>query len=421
MQNEALAVKYRTLGDRLLRRGQLDEAREYYLAALSLNALDPEVHEGLGGIEAIRGHLQDAIDHYRRGLAFEPNSTGLCNNLGTALVNIGRITEAREEFRRLIAMNPEDAVARCNLGTIDLLLADFADGWQGYEWRLQATKFVPRLQQQYWRGEPIDGETIVLHPEQGFGDVIQFCRYAPLVAARGARVVLKAPQALHHLLCSLSGVDEVLPIREPVPSARWVCLLPSLPSVFKTDLQSIPADIPYLFVDRTAQATFREQLDPNAFNVGLVWAGNPQNLRDPLRSMSLHQLAPLFQIDGVSMFSLQYGPATAQIAEQPFRDRVRRFEPAELEFSNMAAAMMVLDLVITIDTSSAHLAGALGRPVWILLPYVPDWRWMLETERSPWYPSARLWRQPASADWDSVVRRVAGELRDIGAHPPRRG
>jgi len=376
-----------------------------------MDPLEPKAHDGLGGVAFCRGDLSHAIDHFQRAIALAPDAAATRTNLGCALLCMGRVADAIEQLEAAILLRPDCPEAHVNLGAIDLLFGDFTNGWPRYEWRLRTTYCRPRFPQRFWRGEPLKKELIVLNEEQGLGDTIQFCRYAPLVAARGGRVILRAGTPLQPLLSNLSGVEEVVPMDRRVPDARWACPLPSLPSIFRTDLDSIPATVPYLHVDPARQAVFQQQMRSSHLNVGLVWAGSPRNPRDRLRSIALCQLGPILDIEGVQLFSLQCGAAAAQLSEPSLARGIRALERETTDFLDTAAAIIALDLVIAVDTAPAHLAGALGKPVWILLPHVPDWRWMLETPRSPWYPTARLFRQPEPGNWDAVVDLVVSALR----------
>ncbi len=390
-----------------------------------MDPIDPKAHDGLGGVEFRRGNLPKAIDHFRRAVALAPDAAVTRTNLGCALLCMGQEAGAIEQLQTAILLSPHSAEAHLNLGAIDLLHGDFTSGWPRYEWRLRTRSFRARFPGRFWRGEPLEGDPIVLQEEQGLGDTIQFCRYAPLVAARGGRVILRVGTPLRRLLSSLPGIeaiaDQVVPTDRPVPDARWVCPLQSLPSIFKTDLDSIPSSVPYLHVDPARQAVFRQEMRSSDLNVGLVWAGSPRNPLDRLRSIELRQLGPLLDVEGVRLFSLQRGAPAAQRSAPSFARRVRALERETADWVDTAAAIMALDLVIAVDTAPAHLAGALGKPVWILLSHVPDWRWMLETPRSPWYPTARLFRQPTPGDWDAVITLVAAELRSTVAARSRQG
>jgi hypothetical protein len=417
-----IALQHRKCADALLRKGDLENARQQYLATLSLDDHDAEAYDGLGGVESLYGNFHTAIGYFRRSLCLRPNSAQTRTNLGSALLGVGRITEAIEEFHRAIQLRPDFADAHVNLGYARLLLGEFSKGWEQYEWRLQRETVRSRhtFPQQNWRGEPLEGASIVLHAEQGLGDTIQFCRYAQMVHACGGRVILQAPDCLRPLLSGVPGVEDVIPMDRPVPEVRWRVPLPSLPFVFKTDLRSIPTSIPYMQADSKRLAFFREQMSLAQVNVGLVWAGNPNHPRDRHRSITLHQFRPIFEIDRVRVYSLQGGSPATERNDLMSACYMLHLDRDNSDFCDTAAAIMALDLVITVDTSVAHLAGALGKRVWVLVSYVPDWRWMLGTQTSPWYPSARLFRQPSPGEWDAVIAVVANTLRNMVRVRPQR-
>jgi hypothetical protein len=413
MNDAALALRYRQHGDRLLKNGDLAPAHEYFRAGLALDDRDPETHEGLGAVEFGRGNFARAADHFARAVALHPRSPKMRTNLGSALLCLARIDEARHELEEAIRLDGEFAEAHLILGYIHLLHGDFANGWTEYEWRRKTRRYRRSYRAEMWQGQPLNGDVIVLDQEQGLGDTIQFCRYATLVAERNARVILRVSRPLVPLLRSVPGIARVLSSDEPMPPARWVCPLPSLPSIFRTDVASIPARIPYLFVPPARQAAFREELPRTTVNVGIVWSGNSRSPHDAIRSMRLRDLGPMLDVPGISFVSLQCGEPAEQLTDLGWTERIRTLPRDNTDFSDTAAAIMALDLVVTVDTSVAHLAGALGKPVWMLLHYVPAWRWLLGTQDTPWYPTARLFRQPVLGDWDAVVREVASEMTHL--------
>ena len=262
-----------------------------------------------------------------------------------------------------------------------------------------------------WRGEALGGKTILLHAEQGLGDTLQMLRYVPLLASQGARIVLEVPPELLSLAATLKGVAQVLARGDALPSFDWQCPMMSLPLAFSTTLQTIPSHTPYLNPLRAERPAWLRPARNGRLQVGLVWAGNPKNTVDRRRSLPLAALASLFAVEGVMMYSLQRGGPPGEIASSglAFAGAL----PEAADFAETASALKHLDLVITVDTAVAHLAGALGCPVWILLPYVADWRWLLDREDSPWYRTARLFRQTASMEWSSVVQRAADRLAEV--------
>jgi hypothetical protein len=296
-----------------------------------------------------------------------------------------------------------------------LLLGDFDRGWEELEWRWQTPACAPWRRdfvQPLWRGEePLAGRTILLHAEQGFGDAIQLARYAPLVAAQGARVVLEVPAPLTALCSRIAGVAAVVTRGERLPDFDCHCPLLSLPLAFRTRPATIPATIPYLSADEDRVRAWRQRLPETRMRrVGIAWAGNSSFQGDRTRSIGLARLSPLLAAPGVTFFSLQKELRDGDCDILRGNPHVMHLGDAMEDFSDTAAIMACLDLVISSDTSVAHLAGAVGRPVWVLLQYVADWRWLLDRRDSPWYPTARLFRQPELDDWDSVIRQVRDEL-----------
>jgi hypothetical protein len=296
-----------------------------------------------------------------------------------------------------------------------LQLGDFAAGAAEYEWRLRPGRgaALPSLERPLWDGRPLPSKTILLRTEQGLGDAIQFVRYAPLVRARCGRVLLQCPPELSLLFATTPGIDQVVTTDEALPAFDAQAPLMSLMRILETRLESIPAEVPYLAADPERVATLRARLgSAKALKVGLVWAGNPNFKGDRDRSLtSLSLLEPLLGVEGVSFFSLQKGERTGEIAALGLSERIVDLAPALDDFADTAAAISQLDLVISTCTSVPHLAGAMARPVWTLLAFAADWRWLLDREDSPWYPTMRLFRQRARGDWPGVIARVADELR----------
>ena len=315
------------------------------------------------------------------------------------------------------ALKPDYADAHWNLSLLNLLTGDFESGWPGFEWRWQTKQqnFHRRHDSRpLWDGQPLAGRTILLHAEQGLGDTIQFVRYVPLVQERGGRVVVECQPPLLSLLADSPGIDLVLAQGEPLPAFEVQAPLLSLPGILGTTLGSIPARVPYLRADPELAQSWRKKLEPlGGFKVGIVWQGNPQFKGDRQRSIPLRHYQALARVEGVRLLSLQKGPGA-----DPLRAGATAFPVldlgAQLEtFGDTAAVLENLDLLISSCTSVPHLAGALGVPVWLALPFVPDWRWLLEREDSPWYPHHRLFRQDRPGDWNGVFERIATALRDL--------
>ncbi|MGE0372020.1 MAG: tetratricopeptide repeat protein [Gammaproteobacteria bacterium] len=437
-------------GNVLRELGRLQEALASYERALELNPAYGEVLLNRGIVLNALNRHEEALASLDRALALDPDHVDALYNRGIALRHLNRLPESQLAFDRALelrpdytevfidrsvlmmhlrrfeeayadtararALDPEYPEAHFCEAIFRLVSADFARGWEEYEWRwkVKESGAIRTFEQPLWLGnENLSGKTILLHAEQGFGDTLQFCRYVPLVAGLGARVILEVQAPLVSLLARLPGVAQVIAAGDPPPAADFHCPLMSLPLAFRTDHRTIPAAIPYLRSDPARTAAWRSRLDRSGtVRTGLAWSGRPAFRNDYNRSIRPTEFIPLLAVD-----------ATFVSLHQELRDRDRellascpqiRHYGAELnDFDDTAALIESLDLVISVDTSVAHLAGALGKPTWILLPYTPDWRWLLDREDSPWYPGARLFRQPRPGDWDSVIQRVAGELRRL--------
>ena len=328
-------------------------------------------------------------------------------------ITAGTIEEGVAASRRAIALAPHHANAHSGLGILLLMRGDYGEGWDEYEWRLKSSERKgPRFPENPWQGESLAGKHIYVQAEQGFGDSIQFARYLPLLVARGARVTLRVHQQLVALLReSLPGIAVFGDRGDP---GQYHCdaVLLSLPRMFKTRLETVPADVPYLRAPADVAERWQKRLAKmSGLKAGIVWAGNPEHVNDHRRSIDIKLLAPVFGVRGVSFASLQVGPRAADLKKlKGGKHPIEDLSPALNDFVESAGAITALDLVITVDTSVAHLAGALGKPVWVLLPHVTDWRWMLNREDNLWYPNMRLFRQQAGEDWDSVIARVTKEL-----------
>ncbi|CAO3378200.1 tetratricopeptide repeat protein [Azospirillum argentinense] len=356
-----------------------------------------------------------------RALALRPDHRNALSGLANRLRDRREITAALRLHDRAVRLEPASAEARWNRSLARLLVGDWAGGWEDYEARWGVADFPTRrrgLPQPLWCGEDIAGRSILLHEEQGRGDAIQFVRYAPLVAARGARVLLEVGADLVPLFHGLPGVERVVARGELLPAFDWQCPLLSLPRAFATRLETIPA-APYLTADPARAAAWTERLagpdQPDGLRVGLVWAGNPQFAGDRERSPGLAALAPLLAVPGCRVFGLQLGPGHDELTGRAMPPSFTDLAPEIRDFADTAAIMASLDLVVSSCTAPAHLAGALGVPVWVLLSHAPDWRWLLDRADSPWYPTARLFRQPRPGDWAAVAAEAAAALAERAA------
>jgi tetratricopeptide (TPR) repeat protein len=400
---------------------RLDEALASCDRALVLRPDFVDALYNRGNVLKALKHYDDAMASYDRAIALRPGHADAHNNRGQILRELQRYDEALACYDRALALQPQNIMAHCNAAALRLLLGDFGRGWADYEWRWMKESVVlanRMFPQPLWRGEDIAGKTILLHSEQGFGDTIQFCRYVPLVAARGAKVILEVQRPLHALMTGLAGAAQVISKGDPLPEFDTHCPLLSLPLASGTTLETIPSAKAYLAAPAQRSIDWQTRLGAKQRpRIGLAWSGNAGHERDRERSIGLSAFLPLLET-GAAIVSLQKDVRAADaITLKECRDIVHAGEQLG-DFFDTAALMSQLDLIVSVDTSVAHLAGALGKPVWILLTHAPDWRWLLNRDDSPWYPTARLFRQDATRSWDSVIARVrdaALRLTD-GAH-----
>jgi hypothetical protein len=410
-----LAEAHNNLANALRDQRDFHGALASYRQAVALKPDYAAAHNNLGNTLCDLGQPDAALSHYDRALALEPSVADYHMNRGNALRDLGRVPEAIPWYERALSLKPEFGDAGYNLAVALLLGGDYGRGWPAYaaRWRTRTLAEHRRsFDQPAWDGSDPAGRTILIHAEQGMGDVIQFCRYLPLVRARGARTVLLIDSGwrqLEALLRGLDGVDQLARDVSEVAHFDLHCALLDLPQLFGTTLASVPARAPYISVDPERSTRFR--LEPATTpRIGLVWAGNPSFTRDHLRSPRLDPLSKLLELPGLRWFGLQVGDGRRDLSTRTLPKSFTDLAPQLHDFADTAAAMAQLDLVITSCTATAHLSGALGRPTWVILPAAPDWRWLLERTDSPWYPSVRLFRQPAAGAWDAVVERVSAEL-----------
>ncbi|HTP95423.1 MAG TPA: tetratricopeptide repeat-containing glycosyltransferase family protein, partial [Burkholderiales bacterium] len=407
------------LGNLLDEAGQLDAAIRHLERAVALSPDLAEAHNNLGVCLDRSGLGPRAREHFQRAIALNPTFAEAIFNDAKTLAGQGRLEDAKRKYEAGLRLQPGNAKARLGYGIAHLLGGELEQGWEHYEARPSNPGDAPYTDDtsRRWRGEPLEGRTLLLHAEQGFGDTIQFVRFVPQLAASGARIVLELQPPLVALLAGVPGVSGVITRGTPRPAFDWQCPLPSLPYVLALGLDRIAAtaEVPYLHAEPARLERWRARLGGcRGLRIGLAWAGNPNHLNDLNRSLPFAVLRPLADIAGVSFVALQKGPALAQ-AEAGHGPRVLLPGDELGDFADTAAAIAQLDLVISVDTSVAHLAGALGKPAWVLLPFAPDWRWMLEREDSPWYPTMRLFRQSRPRDWAGVIERVGRELTALAA------
>ena len=386
--------------------GHLAAAEAALVQAVDLQPRAPELRNNLGNVLVAQGRYAAAMTHYAEALALEPHNPAAALNLANALSRQGRLDEAIARYDQALLRQPDQAEAQWGRALAYLQKGDLARGWEGYEWRFLFQQAYPhRYTKPYWNGEAFAGKRLLIYDEIGYGDVFQFARYLPLVKARGGTVLFEVKHGLQPALRGLSGVDEWLERGvDAVDESRFDLHIPleSLPGVFGTTLDTIPSDVPYLFADEALCSKWRARIAPSAdLKVGLVWAGNPDSAYDQARSCALRDLAPLFGIPGCRFYSLQVGGVAEEIHDAGFP--LIALGGDFCDFGDTAAAMLQLDLIVTVETAAAHLAGALGKPTWVLLAHVPAWRWLLDRPDSPWYPTLRLFRQTQAGDWPTVI------------------
>ena len=439
----------RACGVMLMRLGAVGQAVEHYAAALGRRPDDSKLCAGLGlalwklqrpaaavalrravalnpGASGLRRHLHDVLcwlgndteneEQLRAGLAREADSPSLLAALAQSLIAQGRLDEGLECCSRALAVDPDHHDARLARGRANFLAGRYAAAWPDRYRQVEGLDRRPKgTSGREWEGQDLAGHPILLYGEQGLGDVIQYARYAPLLVAEGgARVIVACNPRLVGLLRRVRGIDKVVPDDQPPPPTDWYCSLLDVPAVWGHDVDAIPTDLPYL-PPRVRQTPV---LPPaRGFRAGIVWAGDSRQKQNRRRSCRLEDFAPLFELPGTEFVSFQVGPPTRELS-QGWRGLVQDPGNALETLEATADALMEVDLVITVDTMLAHLAGALGRPVWTLLAFAPDWRWMLDRADTPWYPTMRLFRQPKPNDWTRVFREVRRELE---AHLARAG
>jgi tetratricopeptide (TPR) repeat protein len=401
------------LGESLRASGKLDEAIEHYQHALRLQPDSADGNNNLGIALAQSGQEELAKRYFRRAIELRPDFLRAHGNLGTALQNTARFEEALSCYEHALQLAPDDPQLHCNRALIWLRLGDLERGWPEYEWRLRCPGIPqPALAQPRWHGQPVAGQTVLLHAEQGVGDTIHFIRYAPFVRQRGATVLLGCSGPLIPLLSSFHGIDRFVASEGPLPHFDVHAPLASLPGIFGTSLDNVPAKVPYLAADEGLVETWAQRLGgPEATKIGIVWQGNPIHPDDYRRSAPLSVFRPLTELSGVRLYSLQRGPGSEQLKQVigmwPITDLAGEMDDQAGAFMETAAVMKSLDLVVTVDTSVAHLAGALAVPVYVALAFVTDWRWLLERDDTPWYPTMRLFRQRQAGNWPDVFERIA--------------
>jgi len=442
---------YSNLGTVLQDVGRGDAAIEVYRQAIALKPDFAMAHMNLGVALKEQGRLEEAVCCFRRSLTIQPNYDQAQANLGAALLEMNEAEQAVEACRQAVAVNPRSTIGYCNLGAafkalnrldeaesayhnavaaspdfpeahfslaqILLLQGKFESGWVEYEWRWKLREYGwlknihGEFAQPVWSGEPLGGKTILVYAEQGLGDTLQFSRYLPLLRCEGATVILAVQPPLMKLLQTLDGITVIALDQTPLPAFDVHCPLLTLPARFGTTIDTVPAEVPYLAADPIETQRWRERIGGSGLRVGLVWAGNPSQRGDRLRSPRLAAMASLFEVPGVDFVGLQLGPGRQDLAIYPPPANFLDLGGEIANFADTAAIIAGLDLVITSCTAPLHLAGALGAPVWAVIPFAPHFVWQLGRKDCPWYPTLRLYRQErAGHDWTNPIGRVAADL-----------
>lgn len=411
------AAPHNNLGLVLHELRRFEGALASYERAIALKPDYAEAWSNRGNTLRGLGRLEAALGSYERAIALKPDYARALANRGNLLRELGQVDAAVDSCDRAIAANPALGQAHFNKSLALLLGGDFAKGWELYEWRWADEEKIlerRRFEQPLWLGkESLAGRTILLHAEQGLGDTIQFCRYAPLVAEMGARVVMEVQKPLASLLGQVPGIAELIVKGSPLPSFDYQCPFLSLPLALKAELHSIPRSPRYLHADQRKLVRWASRLgESDRPRIGLAWSGSPRHQNDRKRSLRLADLLP-FLPAGCQYVSLQKEVRDVDRPILASSANILDFSAEIDDFADTAALCELMDLVISVDTSVAHLAGALGRPTWVLLPFVPDWRWLLDRNDSPWYPSIRLYRQKGIGDWASVFHGLQGDLTSL--------
>ncbi len=400
--------------------GRLADAAIFYLQTLRLDPTCAEACCNLGRLQQLTGRLDEAISWYEQALRLRPDARA-ATNLGTVYWQKGQPAEALYYCNEALHLEPQNPEAHFLRANLMLLSGNYEAGWPEYEWRLQRAEMPTRFANHpRWDGSPLDGRTILLHTEQGLGDTLQFVRYAPLVKRLGGNVLLECPTELQRLLKNCAGVAEILEAGASMPHFDVQASLLSLPAILKTTLASVPATIPYLYADAALVESWRTELRQySGFRIGIIWQGNPKfglpeyRAVDKSRSFALSNFEPLARLQGAQLFSLQKGYGREQLPACQSRFGIVDLSDRLGDFMDTAAAMMNLDLIISLESAPAHLAGALGRSVWTVLPYAGCWRWLQNRDDSPWYPTMRLFRQSTPGNW--------GEVFDASPRKPANG
>jgi len=401
-------VLYFNLGCLYTDQHQDEKAKECYLKTLELEPNHRSAHNNVANILRTQHKPQEALEHFEFINKHYVDHVNAINGAGACYAALGQHEKAINLFEKSVQLKPMDYHAHTNYGIELLTLGDFEKGWEEYAWRFQRPDLKRNLEMPEWQGESLEGKRLLIHAEQGAGDTIQFLRFLPHIKTLGAEIVFECHKELYALCYEQTGIDVVIAKGSKLPQCDYHIPLLSLAQIFNTNLDNIPNQVPYLYIPETNTTQWKNFFSAyQQFKVGLVWAGNPAHSNDINRSCQLKDWLPFLALDNIDFFSLQKKFQLEQLQDLPDNIQITNLDDKLQDYIDTAACISQLDLVITVDTSVAHLAGALGKPVWTLIPFVPDWRWMLNTEKTPWYPTMRLFRQQKIGDWQPVIEKIA--------------
>ncbi len=422
--NPKNAQAYSNLGVALQDLGRYEEAQATYYQGIQADPAYSHAYYNLGKSYQSQDRLEEAIAAYQRCLEVDPQYTMAYNNMGLAYYDLGKVEQSLAAYEKALALEPDYANGHQNYSLALLLAGDYSRGWAEYEWRWKAKgpdNRPPRpFEQPIWDGQDLAGQTLLIHSEQGFGDTIQFVRYATIAAAKGGKVIVECQGPLVSLLRTVPGVSQVIPRGAELPAFDCHAATLSLPYILKTTLETIPNQVPYLRADPVALPLPRPK-KPVRLKVGLAWAGSPGNRNDHRRSCPLHHWLPLLNLPEVEFYNLYKGPRLREMQTLFQQGKIQNLSERMRTFAETAALITQLDLVISVDSAPVHLTGALGKPAWVLLSCASDWRWLQNRQDSPWYPTVRIFRQSQFQDWDGVMAEVAAALQEelaTAAAPP---
>jgi len=411
---QALTIKpdyaeaHSNLGVTLNDLDQLKEAVKCYEQALAIKPDYAEAHSNLGITLQELGQLEEAVKCYEQALAIKQDYAEAHSNLGNTLKELGQLDAAVKCFEKALVIKPDYAEAKWNLSLPQLVTGNFQEGWKNYESRWKKKDFEPKRHypQPFWDGSSLVGKTLFLHSEQGIGDLIQFIRYVKVLSTKTTQIIVECPKSLHRLFSTIPEINVLVTKEETLPLFDFYAPLLSLPSILNTTLKTIPANIPYLLIADHIGTVSPIVSQPRVLNIGIVWAGRPTHKNDKNRSIQLSLFSALTNIQDTQFYSLQVGDRKADLNHEDFASKIIDVGKNLGDYAETATVINQLDLIITVDTSLAHLAGAMGKLVWVLIPFAPDWRWLLERDDSPWYPTMRLFRQPERGNWTAVFNEV---------------